>query len=239
MDKLKHLLKQLGGSDELVGAISEEFNRFAQGIKEKYDAEFREKLGRAKAVCLEEVNKEKAALARKFSVYLEAKTTAIEKAAEKLRLSEDTEATNTLKQAKALLEGVDINSGDSRELQATRKKNERLTAVVETLKEERSQAVRKANDANKVALKALEKNRVLEEQVMKHEKLLAEAKKRVEQKHAKKTLAESKRLDKNRSVPQQGKSTRRTLVESQVKSGKSKGSNTSNPIAGIAAKMDE
>lgn len=236
MDKLRHLLKQLGGSDELVAAISEEFNRFAQGIKEKYDVEFRQKLERARTVCLEEVNKEKAALARKFSVYLEAKTNAIEKAAEKLRLNEDTEATNTLKQAKALLEGIDINSGDSRELQATRKKNERLTAVISTLKEERNQAVRKSNDANKVALKALEKNRVLEEHVAQHQAVLAEAKKRVEQK---KTLTESKRLDKNRNEPQQGKSTRRTLVESQVKSGKSKSGKPDNAIAGIAANMDE
>lgn len=240
MEKLRNLLKQLGGSDELVNAISEEFNRFAVGIKEKYDREFRDKLERARAVCLEEVNMEKAALARKVSVYLEAKSGAIEKAAEKLRLNEDTEATNTLKRAKALLEGVDINSGDSRELQAARKKNERLSAVVGSLKEERTILVRKANDANKVALSSLKKNRVLEEELSKAKQTLAEAKAQTQKVVNESKDKKGRRIDSSRRKPQKGKSTRRTLVESQVKAkGNSSSTSGGDAIDNIAASMDE
>src|SRR5579871_858588 len=139
MDKLKELLKRLGGTDELAAAICEEFNRYAQGLKEQYEKEFKTKIERARQVCLEEVNKEKVALARKVGIFLESKMEAIEKAAEKNRLSEDTEATALLKRMKALCEGIQIEDGGaSRDLQAARKQVERLKAAVGTLKEERN-----------------------------------------------------------------------------------------------------
>ncbi len=44
MDKLKGLLKQLGGSDELVGAITEEIGKYTDGVKAKYDKQFHDRI---------------------------------------------------------------------------------------------------------------------------------------------------------------------------------------------------
>ena len=149
MDKLKELFRQLGGSDDLVEALSEELSRYGEELKEQYDRDFEKRIQKARQICLEEVQKEKAALARKVSIFLESKLEAIEKAAEKQRLQEDTEASNKLKRAKALLEDVAIeDNGQSRELQETKKQLARLGKAFKTLKEERNVAVRKANKAN-------------------------------------------------------------------------------------------
>lgn len=244
MDKLKELLKRLGGSDALAAAICEEFNRYAQGLKGQYEKEFKTKIERARQVCLEEVNKEKANLARKVGIFLESKMEAIEKAAEKNRLSEDTEATALLKRTKALLEGIQIEDGGaSRDLQAARKQVERLKAAVGTLKEERNVAVRKANDANDIALKTLKRNQLMENKLREAglikppaaKDVVSESKVESAQPAAKPTPA--KRLDESRRVPDTINSTRRTLSESQA-SGK-KASGSGDEIGSIAATMQD
>jgi len=247
MDKLKSLLKQLGGGDEFATAICEEFDRYAQSIKEKYKQQYDEKIHKARNVCLEEINKEKALLAKKVGVYLEAKEGHMVKAAEKHRLSEDTEATSTLKRVKAIMEGIEYDDqGHSRELQAAQKQTVRLQKAVQTLKEERDIAVRKANEANGIAVKALKKNRLLESKI-KTGQALSESKttsnKKKGSKPKDKTISEEKkpkrrRLDQSRRAPAKGRSTRETIVENQVKkSGKPQ--NADKKIAGIAASMDE
>ena len=40
MDKLKELFRQLGGSDELVEALSEELSRYGEELKEQYESYF-------------------------------------------------------------------------------------------------------------------------------------------------------------------------------------------------------
>jgi hypothetical protein len=242
MDKLKELLKQLGGSDALAAAICEEFNRHAQTLKEQYEKEFKTKLEKAKSVCIEEVNKEKANLARKVSVYLEAKNESIEKAAEKQRLNEDTEATALLKRQKALLEGISIeDGGQSRDLQAARKQVERLKAAVVTLKEERNVAVDKANRANKIALETLERNRLLESKTPKSDKpVVTESKDIKPAAPAAAPATAPKRLDGSRRVTATPTTTRRPIVESQV-SGKKATQTASQDteIAKIASSMPE
>lgn len=244
MDKLRNLLKQLGGSDDLVDQISEEFTHYAQAIKEKYEHEFKAKLANAKQVCLEEVNKEKAALARKVAVYLESKQETIEKAAEKQRLNEETEATNTLRRLKALVEGVDFDSGQSRELQAARSKIERLTAAIGALKEERNVAVKKANDANGIALKALKQNRILESKLTSGS-VVTESGGQVQNAAPTAPISEStskapsKRLDTNRRQAQPAASTRQTLVENQVRSPKKNSGPVDDRINNIAAAIEE
>jgi ribosomal protein S17E len=246
MDKLRNLLKQLGGSDDLVEQISEEFTHYAQAIKEKYEHEFKEKLANAKQVCLEEVNKEKAALARKVAVYLESKQETIEKAAEKQRLNEETEATNTLRRVKAMMEGVDFDSGQSRELQAARGKIERLTAAIGALKEERNMAVKKANDANGIALKALKQNRILESKLVgsavtesggQTQGATPAAPAPAINESASKPPV--KKLDANRRQPQTAASTRQTLVENQVRTTKKGSGPVDDRITNIAAAIEE
>jgi hypothetical protein len=238
MDKLKELFKQLGGSDELVNTLSEELVRYGEELKEQYDRDFKVRIQKARQICLEEVQKEKAALARKVSIFLESKLEAIEKAADKQRLQEDTEATNKLKHMRALLEGIALeDNGQSRELQESKKQLTRLTKAFKTLKEERNQAVRKANQANDIALKTLKRNRLLESKA-KAGNVLAESKPATKKKVvAEKTSGGRKQskkpLTEGRNVPAKSK-TRRTPA-SAGGSGKNA---VDTRIAGIAAQME-
>lgn len=247
MNKLRDLLKQLGGSDELATAISEEFNRYAQEIKAKYDAEYKNKITKARAICLEEVQKEKASLARKVAIYLEAKQDHFEKAADKQRLSEESEAVNRLKRAKQLLEGIEVDdNGQSRELQAARRTVARLQQAVDALKEERNLAVEKANKANTIANDVLQKNRLLESQkttqtVVAESKVKTAPKGNVapsEQKPAGGAQTTPRRLDEGRRVPSQGVSTRPVLKEAQVKSTSTTKAGD-DAISNIAAAIEE
>ena len=164
MDKLKELLKGIGASEELTSAICEELERYSASLKSRYDAEYQTKIERAKKVCVEEVNKEKAALARRLKTFLESKAAAIEQAAARQRAIEESESAATLRKAKAVLEGVELKEGNvtNSELQDAQKKVVRLEKACATLKEERNLAVAKANTANAIAAKALQRNRVLE-----------------------------------------------------------------------------
>ncbi len=249
MDKLKGLLQQLGGSDDLIGAITEEISRYAEGVKTKYDKRFHDRIMKARGVCLEEVQKEKASLARKVSIFLESKLEVMDKAAEKHRLQEDTEAKNQLKRMKALLEGVSFDdNGQSRNLQTAKKQLNRLTKAFHALKEERDIAVRKANSANDIALKTLQRNRLLESKVtatnvLSENKSTVNAPKSVTKTGRNKVLSGSspkrrRRLGENRRVPSKRKTTRATLKESQVRSNSKGGKAGDVRIAGIAASID-
>jgi hypothetical protein len=164
MDKLKELLKGIGASGELTTAICEELERYSASLKSRYDAEYQQKIERAKKVCVEEVNKEKAALARRLKTFLESKAAAIEQAAARQRAIEESESASRLRKAKSILEGVELKEGSvtNSEIQDAQKKIVRLEKACATLKEERNLAVAKANTANAIAAKALQRNRVLE-----------------------------------------------------------------------------
>lgn len=164
MDKLKELLKGIGASGELTSAICEELERYSASLKSRYDAEYQQKIERAKKVCVEEVNKEKSALARRLKTFLESKAAAIEQAAARQRAIEESESAARLRKAKAVLEGVELKEGSmtNSELQDALKKVGRLEKACATLKEERNLAVAKANTANAIAAKALQRNRILE-----------------------------------------------------------------------------
>jgi hypothetical protein len=164
MDKLKELLKGIGASGELTSAICEELERYSASLKSRYDAEYQQKIERAKKVCVEEVNKEKAALSRRLKTFLESKAAAIEQAAARTRAIEESESAARLRKAKSILEGVELKEGSvtNSEIQDAQKKIARLEKACATLKEERNLAVAKANTANSIAAKALQRNRALE-----------------------------------------------------------------------------
>lgn len=237
MDKLKELFKQLGGSEDLVNALSEELVRYGEELKEQHNRDFEKRVNAAKKICLEEVQKEKAALARKVSIFLESKLEAIEKASDKQRLQEDTEATNKLKHMRALLEGISIeDNGQSRKLQEAEKRLTRMTKAFNTLKEERDKAVRKANDANSIALKTLQRNRLLESKIKAANTLNESAPAPKKKNDAKKSSGgrkKSKPIVENRNVPARSK-TKRTPTNSRSNS-----KDAVDPrIAGIAAQIE-
>lgn len=244
MDKLKELLKGIGASGELTSAICEELERYSASLKARYDAEYQQKIERAKKVCVEEVNKEKSALARRLKTFLESKAAAIEQAAARSRAIEESESAAKLKKAKAVLEGVELKEGSvtNSEIQDAQKKIVRLEKACATLKEERNLAVAKANTANSIAAKALQRNRALETKAPVTEGFCKEhhlpfpkaasgcAKcskgddKKGDDKKDDKKVDESKtrvRLDESRSVNAGSQAPRKTLMESHGRPGSS------------------
>lgn len=164
MDKLKELLKGMGASEELQTAFCEEMESYSKTLKTKFEQEYSNKIARAKQVCVEEVNKEKAALARRVKTFMESKVTAMEQACANRRAIEESESAAKLKKAKAILEGIEIKESGvtNQALDEANKQIARLRKAVDSLKEERNLAVSKANTANDIAAKALAKNRELE-----------------------------------------------------------------------------
>lgn len=270
MNKLKELLKGMGASEELTTAFCEELETYTGTLKEKFEKEYSQKIERAKAVCLEEVNKEKASMARRVKTYLESKAAAIEQAAASKRAIEESESAAQLKKVKALLEGVDIKEGSetNQKLQDEQKRNARLEKALVALKEERNLAVSKANTANDIAAKALQRNRKLEEGKSLTEGYCGEHKlpfpangkcakcgggapaKKDEPKDDKgaekdvKKVDEAKkpaapRLDESRKVPAAAGSTRRTMNESQVRSGSAAPGQPVNEISKIAETLND
>lgn len=246
MDKLKELLKGIGASGELTSAICEELERYSASLKARYDAEYQQKIERAKKVCVEEVNKEKSALARRLKTFLESKAAAIEQAAARTRAIEESESAAKLKKAKAVLEGVELKEGNvtNSEIQDAQKKIARLEKACATLKEERNLAVAKANTANAIAAKALQRNRSLESKSPVTEGFCKEhhlpfpkaasgcakcgkGDKKAEDKKDDKKMDESKktpvRLDESRSVNAGSQAPRKTLVESHGRPGSAVG----------------
>ncbi|MEM3000599.1 MAG: hypothetical protein QXU32_00765 [Nitrososphaerales archaeon] len=240
MEKLKELLKGIGASEELTNAFCEELERYTNALKEKFEKEYWQKIERAKAVCIEEVNKEKAALARRVKTFLESKAAAMEQAAANKRAIEESESAARLKKVKALLEGISIDDSGvtSQKLQDEQKKNARLEKALAAMREERNLAVAKANTANEIAAKALQRNRKLEEELARMKAITEgyckehnlpfpangkcakcvnpdDSQKKEEGGGTKVVV----RLDESRRVPAAVNSTRRTMVESQVRSG--------------------
>ena len=164
---------------------------------------------------------------------------AIDQATARQRGIEESQSAMTLKKAKALLEGVELKEGSetNAKLQDALKKAARLEKACSTLKEERNLAIAKANTANGIAAKALQRNRILEskggaavtegfckEHHMPFPKSGKCAKcggkddvkkddKKMEE--GKKPAAAPRRLDESRQVSSGAQATRRTLSESQ------------------------
>lgn len=176
MEKLKALLKELGASDELSNALIEQVRRYSVEVREHYDRLYADKLEKAKGVCLEEVEKEKVGLAKKVATYLEAKASSIEQAHQRQLKNEEAEATSLLKRVKAVLEGIDLEKGgDSRQIQTLNTQVGRLQRQMTSLREERDEAVMRANRANDIAERSLSKNRVLEQKLRETEPPVSEA----------------------------------------------------------------
>ncbi len=168
MEKIKELLRGIGGSEELVAALCEELDRYTANVHEGLQEELQSRLEKARKTCLAEVNQEKARLSKKVEIFLESKKESMEQAAARQRAIEEAEATSLLKRAKGLLEGIEIgDGGDSRKLQAAQTKIARLDKQLGALKEERASAIDKANNAFAIAQKVLAENRALESKTLK------------------------------------------------------------------------
>lgn len=236
MDKIKGLLQKIGASEELAKSICEELERYDKQIQERYEGVYKTKLDQAKKICVEEVQKYKVELARKVRVFLEGKSSQVEKRLDQQRAIEEGEAKAMLRRVKEVTENIEV--ADDAELKALKENIQKLEAKNAVLSEEKKKAITAANRANKIALEVIERNKkaIVNEETAKPEvkptpapavapkapvnedqqKKAAEQKKIEEQK---KVAAQQKILkeqaEKAKTKQAQPKTTRRTLVESQ------------------------
>jgi outer membrane murein-binding lipoprotein Lpp len=215
MEKIRELIKDIGASNELAEQICEQLERWIQAKDGEYQKKeealnesFKQRLERAKKVCVEEVDKEKRNIAQKVEVYLESKANSVERAMTKQRALEESKAVNNLKKVKAILEGIELNGGINRaEYDKAVTEMAKLKRSLATLSESRDQAIAKANRATKIATGVLKKNKILEDKLRKNG-VIAEEKAPAKEKNLQE-IAEEKKS----ATPQ---STRRVIAENQV-----------------------
>jgi len=203
MNKIKELLAQIGASEELVKQICEAMEAWKKAEKTKIDEEFNARLVKARDICTEEVDTHKRDIARRVEIFLESQIASIERSAKDRMAIEESQAVNTLKRTKSMLEGIQIDS-DGSDLQAVQTENEKLRSSIVSIGEERDQVKVKYERAEKIARQSMARNNTLEEK-------LAAASKET-------PVSESKggtKLDGKRTDSAQPKTTRRTLTESQ------------------------
>ena len=166
MQKIREIVKQIGGSEELADQLIEAVQEHVETQRTAIAEEYKTKIQKAKQVCLEEVASEKARIARKVEVFIESKVASIERSAGKTRAVEESAAVAQLRQVQKVL-GVGGEGGNSAELEALNRKLARIAEQTASIKEERDVAVRKANQANMIAARTLRRLRTFEEQAAK------------------------------------------------------------------------
>jgi hypothetical protein len=207
MDKIKQLMMDAGLSEEAALQVCESLKVYKGQLAEDSKVELQGKLKAAKAACIEEMNKHKVELSRRTQIFLEAKTNQVLASARKNIVNEESEAVATLNKITGLIEGVEIQGQPNSELTKLVKS---LKSQVISIKEEKQAAVTKANQNLKMADKTLKDNRYLTRKL--HE---------ADEKLKKAAISEGrsqKRID-NRRSKGQSKTTQRTLVENQRRSG--------------------
>lgn len=164
MDKLRELLGKAGVSEELIDGICEEFEHLSASIKEQHNKELAERIQRAKQVCLEEVAREKASLARKVKVFLESKARSFDEAAARQRRIDESESATKVRRAVDILtdgDGSNVVGEDVGRVAADRKLISRLEKALTSVREERDNALLRSKRAFGIAESALKRNQLL------------------------------------------------------------------------------
>lgn len=181
MDKIRALLEQLGGSKELVDTILESLNKYRDETRATIQEEYHQRLDKAKAICLEEMEGYKRELARKAQIFFESRVEKIEQQIAKQVAIKEAAAESKLQAIAAMLEGVEVNGeSNNAELQAARKQIQDLQESVKAETQKNRVLEETARRAQGIAAKTLERNKVLsgelQEAVKKNQAILNEAK---------------------------------------------------------------
>lgn len=212
MDKILELLKEMGISEELADSLVQQLTEWKETETTRIEEDFNEKLARAKKICMESVEKYQKDLARKVEIFMESKVASIERSARERQAIEESKAVNTLKQAKGILEGIEIDTPDAKDFQAVRSENEQLKRSLVSVTEDRDVVATKHKKAVGIAQSALQRNRLLEAKLAGRGETVAEdAPKKAKKKDNKGTI-----LEDQRTKTGQPKTHRATLTESQV-----------------------
>ena len=161
--KITALFTKMGISEETSKEFITILEDWSKNEKTKLRTEFTERLKTAKNACIEEVESYKANLARGVQVFLESKIKEIERAGTKQRAIEESEATNRLKQVKAVLENINVDeAANTQALQSERKANVTLKAQLAALAEGLQREKAKTAKFSELMEKSLARQRVLE-----------------------------------------------------------------------------
>lgn len=223
MEKIKDLLKQLGATQELTESILNELKSFYTRTKKQLDEEFHARLEKAKQVCLEEFDKEKVKLSKKVEVFLESRANTIDREAQKQAAIGESESAKTLRDMKCLLEGVNIGDA-AKDVQAVKEEANVLRHRLNQVMEEKDQLKAQAQRANDIAMKAINRNKILETTTRTATK-----------------INESKDLETLRTASQKPKTQRKVLTENVAKEQPKKTPDLSadSDVAQIAATIDD
>jgi hypothetical protein len=224
MEKIKDLLKQLGATEELTESILNELKSFHTRTKKQLDEEFHARLEKAKQVCLEEFDKEKVKLSKKVEVFLESRANTIDREAQKQAAIGESESAKTLRDMKCLLEGVNIGDA-AKDVQAVKEEANVLRHRLNQVMEEKDQLKAQAQRANDIAMKAINRNKILETTT----------------RTTATKIDESKHLETQRTVSQKPKTQRKVLTENVAKEQPKKTPDFSadSDVAQIAATIDD
>lgn len=176
LTSINSVLKKMGISDEAVKEFNTVLEGWVTSVKSKLLEEYKNKLEKSKKICVEEVEAHKASLSRGLKVFIESKISDIEKTSAKRKAIEESEATNTLKQLKALLEGVHIDSAKANsDLQAATKANDALKRQLAEANERIIREQAKTSKLSEIAEKSMQRQRLIEGKVTDLEKVISES----------------------------------------------------------------
>lgn len=233
MDKIRELMVKCSVKPELADQICEAIEAHTTSVREQLESDFTAKKDEAKRLCVEETEAHKKELARRLSIWCEAKSAAVDATLTKQSAIKESEAVTKLREMRALFEGVELNGAPNGKLKA---EIDALKSKLQTVLEEKNKATEIANRQTQLAKKLLENNRALERQVVESKKVAA------------KTVTESagakpatQRIDGSRRTGATATS-RPTIVENQTRKPAAKpASNTNaNPysVEGIANSLE-
>ena len=207
MDKIKELMRQAGLKEEIVSGICDALNEYVETKTAALQSEYAEKVGKAKKICLEETEAHKRDLSRRVQIFLESRTATIEKKIAAQTAVKESATVAKLEKIRALVEGVELNGPANGELRSEVKK---LQAQVAGLTTENKKVRETAQRHAQIAEGALKRTRALE--ARNRQLTLNESR----QTTTTQQTTKNRRLDEGRTRGQ-GVTTRRTLVENQVR----------------------
>ena len=250
MSKLKELLAKT--NPEFAEEICTTLESWASTKKTELEEDYTARLSKAKKVCLEEVNSYKAELSRKVQIFLEARARKIEEQIAKQVAIKESDAETKLKTITAVVEGIEVDGTSAEELETIKHEVRNLKKQLITVTESRKNAVLKANRANSIAERVLQKNKELKALVESKDSAKVQEEAKTEatadgDKQKQKPLTESEAGANKKAVKKvvkktgtQAKTTRPTLKESLVKPKTAKQATGSGFTPGfIASQMDE
>jgi beta-lactamase class D len=158
LTQLQDLMTKCGLSTEASTKICESINSYLASAEKKLNEDYRDRIEKAKKICLEETSNHKIDLARRVQTFFEATVNRIESKIAKDTVAKDTEALTKLAGIRDMLAGLPL--GGDQQIQA---ENAQLKKNLNTLTEQFKDVKRVLKNKSDVLEKVITRNRLLED----------------------------------------------------------------------------